>query len=241
MQEYSSHVNQRLHWDLTKDFYGEFVPDQLARSIRYSKISISSTLGCIPKYISLERNNTDVYLELSKNKILLRHVIGDREAMVQSGPKIIVQLLLALRELQRENLVVQNIQPSTISVSHDFCSLVFNNIKCLSGVGKKQAKSDDHHPPYRCQLTDGTRYKDDAFMHKDHYSIGITLLEIYIGTDLIVPAVTECQLEKLFQDVAPYLEPATICLLKQLIFDDDPINIEAFIELSLDGEGESIR
>jgi hypothetical protein len=48
----------------------------------------------------------DFFLEVSKNEILLREIIGDRNLMLKKGSYIINHLLAAILELERTDLVV---------------------------------------------------------------------------------------------------------------------------------------
>jgi hypothetical protein len=51
----------------------------------------------------------DFYLEVTKNELLLREIIGDRDKMYKYGSQIIRNLLNDLMVLDKAELVVQDI------------------------------------------------------------------------------------------------------------------------------------
>jgi hypothetical protein len=61
-----------------------------------------------------------------------------------------------------------------------------------------------------------------------------------VGTDLVIPAISEVHLEKMYQDCCAYLDAATQGLLSYLIFDEGDININAFLELMEENDGEMV-
>jgi hypothetical protein len=87
---------------------------------------------------------------------------------------------------------------------------------------------------------DHTLSSTDASSHKDNYSIGITILEILVGTDIVLSATTECHLEKMFQDCCSYLDAATQTLLGYLIFERGHINLKDYMVLASENDGQMI-
>jgi hypothetical protein len=62
-----------------------------------------------------------------------------------------------------------------------------------------------------------------------------------IGTDLIITAKTQCQLEKLLKDCSQYFDPATMTVLEFLIFDEGHANLESYVNDYVHGEPDVIR
>jgi hypothetical protein len=138
------------------------------------------------------------------------------------------------------DLVVQNIQPSTVSVDKEISRLMFNCLRTTNKEDIKEEHAKDLHPPYKYQITDHSLYSRVASSHKDYYSVGIIILEILVGTDIVIPATTEVHLEKMYQDCCAYLDSNTQGLLSYLIFDENVININTYIEIVEENDGEII-
>jgi hypothetical protein len=92
----------------------------------------------LPRFIDLYRNGMGICLETTKNELLLRELIGDRKQMHKMGSKIISLLLRALLTMDKADLIVGDIQPSSISIDKEVSKLMFNGIKTLAKEGKRQ-------------------------------------------------------------------------------------------------------
>ena len=79
-----------LCWDLTKNFYAEGIPDEIIKCVKYSQKTLASEHSIIPRYVDLYRNKMAVYLEVTKNEVLLRDLIGNRTLMHTIGSNIII-------------------------------------------------------------------------------------------------------------------------------------------------------
>jgi hypothetical protein len=83
------------------------------------------------------REGMTVHLQLTKQPIMLRSVIGDRQFMVKWASKITIELLRGLMHLEEKRLVLQSIQPHTVFISDDASTLNFADLISLSKVGSQ--------------------------------------------------------------------------------------------------------
>jgi hypothetical protein len=70
----------------------------------------------------------------------------------------------------------------------------------------------------------------------DRLSVGMVILEMLVGTDLMITATLKELQDKLLQDCQGYFDKATGSLLRYLILDDDWFDIETYIEHFIGGE-----
>jgi hypothetical protein len=68
---------------------------------------------------------------------------------------------------------------------------------------------------------------------RDIYSIGIVILEILVGTEMVIMTKNAISLTKLIGDLEDYLDEQTFALLKNLIFDVGDLDKRGFIETYL--------
>jgi hypothetical protein len=97
------------------------------------------------------------------------------------------------------------------------------------------------HAPYISHLIHHNRYRTKALFHKDRFSVGVIILEMLIGTDLVIAATLEELLKKLLYDCCPYLDPETYKVLSYLILDEDEVDLNAYIKNDITSEHKVIR
>ena len=124
---------------------------------------------------------------------------------------------------------MNTIQPSTIYIRADASKLMFADILNITPVGSQLMKKSPLHAPYIYNLSREWGKSSKAMIYQDRFSVGVVLLEILIGTDFIITAKNEYQLEKLLQDCSQYFDTATATVLDYLIFDEGHANLETYV------------
>jgi hypothetical protein len=100
-------------------------------------------------------------------------------------------LLKGLQDLQERHLVLQSLQPSTIYISDDASEINFQDISAISRPGVVNPGSVYQVAPYRRDHISLPWLKHRALMEMDRFSVGIIILEILAGSDLILSAINE--------------------------------------------------
>lgn len=75
----------------------------------------------------------------------------------------------------------------------------------------------------------------------DQFSIGMIFLEILIGTELVINATNEELQNKLVVDCCCYFDQATTSLLRYLIFDEEYVDVETYVQHFIGGERDVVR
>ena len=173
----------------------EFIPVEVIKSISNLKQGEGRYSPFLPKLQKFVRHGNDAQLTVTTQPMMLRSIIGRRKYMLSLGPKIVKMLLMGLLDMKYHGLVMQNIQPSTIFLSHDGDDLHFVDVTKIAEVGEKQQSIPGLYLPYRYTLIKDNNYKHKALAVKDRYSVGIIILEILVGTEMVMAAQSEEQVE----------------------------------------------
>ena len=170
----------------------------------------------------------------------LRTVIGDRGVMIQHGHKIVKALLKGLLQLDSDKIYVRAIQPTTTLLSGGMDQVMFCDIKSACVLGGYAEKKVNVSMPYN--ISKDRRYlaisPDSAFW--DHWSVGVMILEILLGSDIVLAAQTKENLEKIVEDFGDYLEFKIMRLLNALLAFDGVHWIADFLDNTLVEEPELI-
>ena len=75
--------------------------------------------------------------------------------------------------------------------------------------GAPKSKVPMLYEPYLYDLVVVNSFKNVAHTVKDRYSLGIVILEIIVGTEMVLAATSELDMEHLLRDCCPYLDPTT--------------------------------
>jgi hypothetical protein len=92
-------TENKLTWDLSKNFAREWLPDEVIRCIRFTIFSLKNKLTHLPKFKELYKDGSMIMLKFSNLPLSLRDVIGNRNLMYRHGSRIIILLLSGLIEL----------------------------------------------------------------------------------------------------------------------------------------------
>jgi hypothetical protein len=108
-QEDLTEQKQFIIFDLSLNMYNEGIPDQIFKCLRYSRMKKGASQQYLPRFIDLTRCGMQVQLQLSKNIIMLREIIGNRSKMVEMASSIVSQLLMGMLAIQKEDFILHTI------------------------------------------------------------------------------------------------------------------------------------
>jgi hypothetical protein len=83
-------LKQYITFDIRLSLNNEGIPDKIFQCIRYSRMKNEENQKYFPKFLDLTRSDMQVQLQLSKQNIMLREIIGDRTKMLKMAPSITV-------------------------------------------------------------------------------------------------------------------------------------------------------
>ena len=174
-----------------------------------------------------------VVLSIHNPKVPLRHIIGMRQEMEQHGQKIIQKLLESSLLLLQDAFYLRRIQPSTIMLNEDYTELVFADIRNAITKQDKNSETEDFFFPYDAgALWEFHKVQQDCPMW-DEWSIGITILEIIIGTELVVMCTNYPDVKLLVETCSEYIDKDTCKVIKLLLSMEDEGNIEDYLNAVL--------
>ena len=115
-------------------------------------------------------------------------------------------------------------------MNYDGTELTFSDVLHIASDGDKETIAEELYLPYRYSFIKNHRYRYEAKYFKDRYSIGIVILEILVGSELLFAANTEELVEKLLDDCTPYFDSDVTTLLRILILNEANIDIGIYVD-----------
>ena len=175
----------------------------------------------------------EVTLRTNVYPVRLRNVIQDSELMQKHGQQIVMLLLQALLDLEEQELVVRNICPSTTYLAEDYSKLMFADSRRICIESHSATAETDTRPPY----SSSNMAQFIGFSHSspefDHWSTGIMILEIIVGTELVLANSTYQTTFEMIELCEEYLDKSIVCLLHLLLGKGASQTIKHFIEGAL--------
>jgi hypothetical protein len=137
--------------------------------------------------------------------------------------------------------VLHTIQPSTVFLNDNASELNFGDILNITPVGANQTYISTIFHPYAYDMRKQWGQTAKAKHVQDRYSVGVIFLEMLVGTDIMLTAKMEYQLERLITDCSPYLDIATVGVLEYLILDKSYKGLETYVQEFVKGEKDVVR
>jgi hypothetical protein len=172
---------------------------------------------------------------------MLRTIIGNRAEMAKLAPKIVFHLIKGISAIHESGQVVQNIQPSTVFVNTVASALTFGDILYMTKENTPRVSIRELHAPYEYSIVSHHSVRSRALQVKDLFSVGVIVLETIVGTEPVINATFDNLLEKLIQDFSSYLDPATLKVLKYLLFNESYACLKTYINEYVLGEPDVIH
>ena len=162
--------------------------------------------------------------------LTLREIIGRRIAMQTQGHVIILHLLRVLIKLRSAEVAVRGINPSTISFSNNLEHIMVADITTICSITSEPKHRYIRYPPYSARLMPEFADIDSDSPIWDQWSVGVVILEILVGTDLVLAANSYPKMLNLYNDCLEFIEDSYGLMLEKLLSTDDMANIDELIQ-----------
>ena len=217
-------------YDMTMDYSKEWIPSQLLVCLRMALLADKSEVTVLPKFEGFTRQLMRVTVKVTTNPITLRSIIGKRHIMLKRGQAIITSLLRGLKELRGPRYVVRSIQPSSITLTDQDFDLKFSDISQMCIDEEERTREVGSFSPYNGLKVDEEEYLDNASPELDYWSVGVVILEILAGTELVITATSASKIRDLLRLCEQHLDSSTVSLLKHLLFGANEDYLEVYLE-----------
>ena len=134
------------------------------------------------------------------------------------GQELVKLLLEAYMELEKSDVRIRSIQPSNTFVSKNYDKVTFADISASCQRNTTASREVGVHEPYS---SIGFYYFSTIASSSpfwDRWSIGIMILEIIVGTDLLLEQTTYGELEKFLLNCKDYFDVDTFEFLNCMLF-----------------------
>ena len=187
-------------WNLTHDYDLEQFPDEIARCLKTALLAEHSNSKILPHYTDFYKSGMIVSVEVSTLPVPLRHVIGNRQEMQEYGATLMKSLIQGYTTLKKSTTVMRGLQPSMIFVSEDATQVQFADILSMArwdSEPKHQIRSTQPYSAVKDWSENGYPLNCPTL---DMHSLGVILLEIIAGTDVLLSCRCKEALEGLIND-----------------------------------------
>ena len=146
--------------------------------------------------------------------------------MATRGHLLILQLILMYAELKKAKVTVRTLCPTSIFVDTLCEGMTFADITGLVYHDEPVFYYPEVRMPYNNQMLDENPMTSLSSPDWDLWSIGMISLEIIVGSELVLLANTQEDVELLMVDIQHHIPASTHQLLKEMLFyvkDDQAI------------------
>ena len=197
-------------------------------AITLSKVAKRANHQHLPHFQDLTRVGTFVTLNTSCWEITLREVIGRRGLIRVIAPTIVHRLLDSLKSLRHLNMVNQRICPENIGMTRDGRRLVHLELSDMSEPKRPWCQQAYSSTAYTKRVLSSEFGYSRTGFYQDRYSVGATILELLVGSDVLLQAERPCQMENLLEFCQPYIDETLHGLLQDLLFDGAHVSYDQF-------------
>jgi serine/threonine protein kinase len=134
------------------------------------------------------------------------------------GQELVKLLLEAYMELEKSDVRIRSIQPSNTFVSNNYDKVTFADISASCQRNTTASREVGVIEPYSSIGFINFRSIPDSSPFWDRWSIGIMILEIIIGSDLLIENSTFKYLKEFWLDCYEYLDSDTFDFLNCMLF-----------------------
>ena len=128
---------------------------------------------------------------------------------------------------------MRGITPSTISLSADYEKVRFTDVSVMCKKDEKATRLVASEAPYNAFRIDETFCMDESSVELDQWSVGVVILELLVGTDLVIVANSAQKLRDLLIHCGQYIDGQTHMLLSFLLFDYPWIDVQDYASCTL--------
>ena len=110
----------RFMYDLRTNYGLEWLPGNVVQLLKVAQVAAKHKYTFLPHFKSYTRVDAEVYITVSRLPICMRDILEDRLKVLNYCWLMVKALLNALIDMEKAEVVVRNITPSTTFFSEDF-------------------------------------------------------------------------------------------------------------------------
>ena len=114
---------------MKRDIDDEYLVKVLINIIAYSERSRRKNMTFLPQLQEITQKESIVFVKAECFPVSLRKFLNDRASIQNKGGRIVKAILEALLKVQSLDLVVRNISPNSIRVSHCLSKAMFTDMR----------------------------------------------------------------------------------------------------------------
>jgi hypothetical protein len=194
----------------------------------------------LPKFSSLQRVNSEIILTVTATGTRLRDYLLDRKTIKQKGDLLFSVLLDGVMDLYDRGWVLRSMWPNDIVVQEEEGFVVFTNIVYMCEENKEDNYFTAVPSPYSPAGMPELNLLKSSDIDTNHWAAGIILLEILIGSKLVLGLESYNDIKWLLASIHNYIDTDTHLMLTWLLERSIDFDMKKYIDVTLAAQPELI-
>lgn len=167
---------------------------------------------------------------MSKYPVSLRALLNDRGRLPRQAGLLVSSILKAYLMLEKEELIVRNIMPGSIHFTSDLKLAMFSDIRKISQADGDSELETLLAVPYSGQGFGHITKLDKADSNRDLFQVFLCILEVFVGTKLVLYIRCPETLSLLLTTIKPYITTATYDVLHYGLLQIKRASVADYVE-----------
>jgi len=210
-----------------------WVPEQVATVMRFGTLAQRKKLGFLPQLQSTEKSWSQLTLRMTSYPLSLRELLNDQARLIAHGNQVVSSLITAYLAAEEQGLVMRSIQPATVYFDRTLDHAMFVDLRSTCQVGDDVDFQGESHAPYCSERFFSRDWLKNSETERDMWSIGVLLLEILLGTKLVLAHEGFLNIKDLLETFEKCFDPQTLGILKWYLFIEAGVNSKTYLEQTL--------
>ena len=173
----------------------------------------------LPHYGGLEQGEHCLMLKFQKPVVNLREALRNRGFIAKCGNLVIRGLLELLEELRRADATLHTLEPRSIFISAMGTKLMAADLFAVCFRGLRVLEPPALWMPYSNQQLREHSLTTCHMQERDMWSVGMIILEILVGTEMVLGLKTNDQVKEVVYYITPWVGQRLSSLLMGLLFE----------------------
>ena len=139
-------------------------------------------------------------------------------------------LLQGYDQVRANDLFLRAIDPHFITFSNHLDGLVYASITTACSCSIKSGYQFQSYAPYSARQMEEFSYLPQRCDFWDRWAIGVVILEILVGTELVLVATSYEKVEQLLEHCEEWLDPVMLEIVQALMFDQESPSISELLQ-----------
>jgi len=219
-QKSSFSVNGKIAsmvWKLTESDFNEVSGHEVEEALKACMRAYYRKLEFLPLKHSIVRCGSFLKLDVKTHDLVLSTVLAWNLKYAKELSHLLVKLLKTLITMNEKKIAIGTINPSTVTVDLVHYKIQFIDLRHVIITEYNDHDIDINPKPYNAQSYPENNFFQYDSQQQDLWSVGVILLEAFLGCHIVRNIQTHEDLERLIGLVKKYIDPQVWTLLDGML------------------------